>query len=235
MFRESLLESAGAPRNAKRWPIAAAFAAEICVAAFLVAVPLLSTGVISVAARVPHPMALERPDLRQAPRPSASARAQVAHRLVVPIVTAALRSRIIDDSIRSSDPPEAAPPANIGAHIGIHDLPFAGPARPPELVNQKNKPPLVLSHLSEAQLLIRVEPVYPRIAIITHTEGEVRLHAIIAKDGSIQSLSVTSGVPILARAAIDAVRQWRYKPYYLNGEAVEVETIITVNFKKTND
>jgi len=102
-------------------------------------------------------------------------------------------------------------------------------------VNQKTKPPLVLSHLSEAQLLIRIEPVYPRIAIITQTEGEVRLHAIIAKDGSIQSLSVTSGVPILARAAIDAVRQWRYKPYYLNGEAVEVETLITVNFKKTND
>ena len=235
MFRESLLESACAPRKGKRWPIAAAFAAEICVAAFLVAVPLLSTGEISVAAHVPHPMALGRPDLRQAPRPSAGARALVAHPLVVPIVTTGARSSIADYSIRSSDQQQAGPPNNIGAPIGIPNLPFGGPARPPELLNQKSKPPLPLSHLSEAQLLIRIEPVYPRIAIITHTEGEVRLHAIIAKDGNIRSLSVTSGVPILARAAIDAVRQWRYKPYYLNGEAVEVETIITVNFKKTND
>jgi periplasmic protein TonB len=60
----------------------------------------------------------------------------------------------------------------------------------------------------------------------------VRLHAIIARDGTIQSLNVISGHPLLASAALDAVRQWRYRPYLLNGEAVEVETFITVNFRK---
>jgi TonB family protein len=89
-----------------------------------------------------------------------------------------------------------------------------------------------VSHLSEAQLVNRVEPVYPHIAALTGIQGQVKLHAIIARDGSIQSLNAISGHPLLVRAALDAVGQWRYRPYYLNGEAVEVETFITVNFRK---
>jgi protein TonB len=80
-----------------------------------------------------------------------------------------------------------------------------------------------------------VEPVYPKIANITGIRGEVKLHAIIARDGSIQSLNVTSGHPLLAAAALEAVRQWRYQPYILNGDAVEVETLISVNFKRAGD
>jgi len=74
--------------------------------------------------------------------------------------------------------------------------------------------------------------VYPRIAVISGVQGEVKLHAIIARNGTIQSLNAVSGHPLLIRAAIDAVGQWRYRPYVLNGEAVEVETIITVNFRR---
>jgi protein TonB len=59
----------------------------------------------------------------------------------------------------------------------------------------------------------------------------VKLHAIIATDGTIQSLNVIDGPPLLAEAAREAVRQWRYRPYILNGRPVEVETLITVNFK----
>ena len=73
------------------------------------------------------------------------------------------------------------------------------------------------------------------IAIISGIKGEVRLHAVIAKDGKIQSLTVVSGHPLLAAAAHDAVMQWRYRPYLLNGEPVEVETFITVSFKGTRD
>jgi protein TonB len=61
-------------------------------------------------------------------------------------------------------------------------------------------------------------------------QGQVLLTAIISKDGSIQDLRVLSGHPLLVQAALDAVRQWRYKPYLLNGEPVEVETTVTVNF-----
>ena len=60
----------------------------------------------------------------------------------------------------------------------------------------------------------------------------MKLHAIIARDGSIQSLNAISGHPLLVRAAAEAVGQWRYRPYILNGEAVEVETFITVHFRK---
>jgi TonB family protein len=96
----------------------------------------------------------------------------------------------------------------------------------------KPGPTRIISVLSEAQLLNRVEPVYPRIAIAAGVQGQVKLHAIIARDGRIMSLNVISGHPLLVRAAEDAVSQWRYRPYYLNGEAVEVETFVTVNFKK---
>ena len=93
-------------------------------------------------------------------------------------------------------------------------------------------PKRIISQLSEGQLVNRVEPVYPHIAAISDIQGQVKLHAIIGRDGRIQSLSAVSGQPLLVRAALEAVEQWRYRPYVLNGEAVEVETLITVNFKK---
>ena len=77
------------------------------------------------------------------------------------------------------------------------------------------------------QLISRVDPVYPD----TDAEGSVVLHAIIAPDGTVQQLAVISGPPPLQQAAVDAVRQWVYKPYLLNGEPTAVDTTITVNFK----
>jgi periplasmic protein TonB len=83
----------------------------------------------------------------------------------------------------------------------------------------------------EAQLITRIEPQFPSLAIQTKTQGTVRLHAIISRDGRITSLDVLSGHPFLVKAALDAVRQWRYRPTLLNGEPVEVETSITVIFR----
>ncbi|MGA9884138.1 MAG: TonB family protein [Candidatus Acidiferrales bacterium] len=81
-----------------------------------------------------------------------------------------------------------------------------------------------------ARLLLRVQPEYPRLATLLHLSGVVRLRAIIGTDGSVQQLEVLSGNPILTRAAVLAVRQWRYEPTQLNGQPVEVETSITVTF-----
>ena len=78
----------------------------------------------------------------------------------------------------------------------------------------------------------KVVPVYPRFVLATGVQGDVKLHAIIGKDGSIQSLSVISGPPLLTGAAIDAVSQWKYRPYLLNDDPVEVETYITVSFTR---
>ena len=73
-------------------------------------------------------------------------------------------------------------------------------------------------------------PVYPPLARQARIQGTVVLRAIIAKDGSVENLELVSGHPMLVNAAMDAVMQWQYKPYVLNGAAVEVQTTINVNF-----
>ncbi|HEV2729872.1 MAG TPA: energy transducer TonB [Terriglobales bacterium] len=85
--------------------------------------------------------------------------------------------------------------------------------------------------VSQGMLIKRVQPVYPSSAKQMRLEGTVQLMASITKDGRISSVKQLSGDAILGRAAIDAVRQWKYKPYFLNGEPVEIQTQITVNFK----
>jgi protein TonB len=85
--------------------------------------------------------------------------------------------------------------------------------------------------VEQALLVYRVEPRYPALARQMHLEGTVRLHAVIGIDGAVRELEVESGHPLLARAARDAVLQWRYRPTRLNGEPVEVETTITVIFE----
>lgn len=76
----------------------------------------------------------------------------------------------------------------------------------------------------------KVQPVYPPIAIQARIQGAVLLRAVISKNGTIENLAVESGHPMLVKAAIEAVRQWRYRPYFLNNEPIEIETEITVNF-----
>lgn len=105
---------------------------------------------------------------------------------------------------------------------------------PPAVDSRKSeatRPLKVSGGIEEAQLISRVEPRYPQLAVITKREGTVILHAIISRDGRINFLEVVSGPPLLVQAACDAVRQWRYRPTLLNGESVEVETTITVNFR----
>jgi protein TonB len=80
------------------------------------------------------------------------------------------------------------------------------------------------------RILNKTMPVYPPIAKAAHVGGTVVLHAMISKNGTIEHLEAISGPPMLQGAAIDAVRQWRYQPYLLNGDPTEVDTTITVNF-----
>jgi TonB family protein len=79
-------------------------------------------------------------------------------------------------------------------------------------------------------ILTKVDPVYPPEAKEKHVQGAVILHAIISKQGTMENLSVISGNGMLVASAMDAVRQWTYRPYLLNGQPVEVETSITVNY-----
>jgi protein TonB len=85
--------------------------------------------------------------------------------------------------------------------------------------------------VSQGLLIKRVQPQYPQAALAVRAQGAVQIEATVNKEGIVVSPKVLSGDPILARAAVEAVRQWRYKPYYLDGQPVEIQTQITVNFK----
>jgi periplasmic protein TonB len=87
-----------------------------------------------------------------------------------------------------------------------------------------------VSRMMEGNLIFRVQPDYPSLARQVRVQGQVVLRAMISREGGIENLQVLSGHPMLVKAAVDAVRQWRYRPYVLNGEPVEVETQVTVNF-----
>ena len=89
---------------------------------------------------------------------------------------------------------------------------------------------LRVSRMMEGNLIHRVQPVYPHIAQQARIQGTVILRANINRVGAIENLEVITGHPLLSPAAVAAVKQWRYRPYVLNGEPVEVETQITVNF-----
>lgn len=92
-------------------------------------------------------------------------------------------------------------------------------------------PPTQVSRgVMEGALIQKVQPVYPHLAVVTRIQGSVVLQAVISREGEIEKLQVVSGSPYLSGAAVEAVRQWRYRPYRLNGVPVEVETQIVVNF-----
>jgi protein TonB len=88
--------------------------------------------------------------------------------------------------------------------------------------------------VSQGLLINRVQPKYPSNALAMRIQGAVQIEATINKEGKITNLKALSGDPVLARSALDAVRQWRYKPYYLDGDPVDIQTQITVNFKLPN-
>lgn len=93
-----------------------------------------------------------------------------------------------------------------------------------------SKPLAVGGDVQSAKLIHQVKPGYPVLARNAHIAGSVKIEAIIGRDGSIQNLRLVSGHPLLARAALDAVAQWRYHPTLLNGQPVEVITLVEVNF-----
>ena len=126
--------------------------------------------------------------------------------------------------------------ANVGIPFGLPmaaQTPIALPPLAPKPVAQpavKSGPVRVGGNVQSAKLIYQVRPLYPPLAKQARIQGTVRLQAAIARDGTIQNLVLTSGHPLLVPPAMDAVRQWRYRPTTLNGETVEVLTQIDVNF-----
>ncbi len=238
MFQETLLESSPTSPRRRRWPMATAFTFQLLVASVLVAVPLLSAGVIPLtSSSMPVPISYDKPaaephDKRPAGGPAAG---RPVHAREIVTMSGAYPILPWREATRSKDSPDPDPRPCFDSHCV--DNPTGPPklfSDGPTIVPKRPDGPVKRSHMDEGMLINRVVPEYPAMAVHSNVQGEVKLHAIIARDGTIQSLSIISGHPMLTRAALDAVQQWRYRPYVLNGEPVEVDTYITVNFKKSN-
>jgi protein TonB len=126
------------------------------------------------------------------------------------------------------------PTSNLIAALAILILSFPAAAQqaspaltPPPQVPQRIR---VSQGVAQGLLVRRVDPVYPPLARQARISGTVVLRALIGTDGSIENLTLVSGHPMLAPAAIEAVKQWKYEPFLLNGQPSKVETEVTVNF-----
>jgi TonB family protein len=120
---------------------------------------------------------------------------------------------------------------NVMASANDSSLPGLIASASPNLLRPTLATVRISQGVSQGLVIKRVQPKYPQAALAIHAGGAVLIEATVNKEGNIANLKVVNGDPILAKAALDAVRQWRYKPYYLDGEPVEIQTQITVNFK----
>ncbi|MCB0220511.1 MAG: TonB family protein [Chrysiogenetes bacterium] len=245
MFEQSVT---GSPR--KPWSFAVSLLAQTAVLALVLAGTLMYTPLLP-AARFAAVL-LEPPPPPPGPPPAPPERT-VAVKPQVFTAELVMPDRIPDKVAIVQDPTDAAPIAQpyvgvpggdqngsrdgvIGAFSTLN--PTVAPPKPPELkVEKKPAPPPapsgpveVSKGVQAARLVHRVEPVYPPLAKQAHVSGAVRLRAVIAADGTVESLQVLSGHPLLIRAAADAIQQWRYRPTMLSGRAVPVSTEIEVNF-----
>jgi protein TonB len=231
MFEDSTFESRGSIHTRSRgWMIAAlAFNGSILLA--LILIPLIYPEALP---RIGMSMLMTAPPPPQQPRP----RPQVDHATVV-------RSDMPDGrmtaprTIPRNIPNSPAGPeildridvASIGGNgPASADSPFR-PAIPPPVVRPAAKGPVRIAGPVEAGLLLyKKVPIYPQIAVAMRKEGTVVLQATISKSGTIENLRVVSGPAMLQQAALDAVQSWRYRPYQLDGEPIEVETTVNVVF-----
>ncbi|WP_348262764.1 energy transducer TonB [Telmatobacter sp. DSM 110680] len=236
MFEDSTFESTGRIKTrSRRWMLAALLLnGSILIA--LVLVPLIYPDALP-SHFIPTLLVAPTPPPPETPTQPVRVRAAAPHdfsELDNGRITAPPR---IPPSIKYSDGPEPPFASNIGAEIssgtpggdGIN--PFG--ARPPVTVVHAPSPSSIRlpSKLVEGNLIFKTIPQYPVIAKATGQQGTVVLQAMISKFGTIENLQVVSGPPMLRQAAMDAVKIWRYKPYLLNQQPVEVETTVSVIFK----
>jgi protein TonB len=237
MFEDSLVESRVAVVSAeKRWTAVASAALQAALAAVVIALPLLHPETLPIhvdAPKVLLPLMPKPPvtvvETERAPSGSTSNFAPPSEsRRLIFIQTAGTETA-------TNDAPSLAPigvgmsgPTGMPVGLGIGE--GHGPAV--SVVTPKPAGPLrISSDLSEGMLLAPIRPVYPAIARAAGVQGSVVVEAVISKTGTIESLHVVSGSMMLQNAALEAIREARYRPYRLNGEAVEVQTTITVNFR----
>jgi protein TonB len=231
MFEDATFESMGTIHTRSRNWMLATFGLNGSILALLVAIPLIYPSALPRIMNIsmleaPAPVEETRPVVRQE-HPSASPTEMPRGVLQAPSFIPT-KPWIPG---RGEDPGIA--PISLdggGPGLGSADNPFGGHRAQP-VVQQVVKPRSISSGVMEGMLINRVLPVYPAPARAMRIAGRVELQATISRDGTIDNLRVVDGPALLRAAALEAVRQWRYRPYLLNGEPVEVETTINVDFR----
>jgi protein TonB len=150
-----------------------------------------------------------------------------APRNIPPTIITQVPTSPVDPGDTPGDPIPGLPssPGAPGGRIPTNTQPvLPPPGNPPPAVARRS----ISEPVQMAQLIHRVEPMYPALARQIHHEGRVELRALISTTGTIESLEVISGDPLLIQSALVAVREWRYRPTILNGRPIEVDTRITV-------
>lgn len=236
MFQDVLLEATPAERRRRKLTLGITLLGEALVIAVLVAIPLLYLDAlpgISIHEAPLTPLSLSAaPHVSgsTAPHPGAahpsSSNAVAIFRAFNPHPLLPYGQARTNEIIGDPGPVGPEP------CCGDSNIPFlpGGGSVPPPVRPAPPRGPQRLSHLDEGMIIKRVEPIYPQIARTAHIEGDVTLRATIGTSGQLENLEVMSGHPMLVRAAIDAVQQWRFKPYVLNGSPIEVQSQITVKF-----
>jgi protein TonB len=240
MFESLALED---PRNTRRrWTTAASFVLEALAVGVLILAPLGYTEAISLridkqlVAPAGHVTSLETKAQPQ-PRPNNNKpQTEFSDNKLIFIGIPKNTKRIVDTirGERDENPGPFVPYATgpQGKDSAIDRLLASNKTGPvgPSTTNATHTSTLRISRLDPGLLIKQVQPIYPRPAQAARIEGTVLLAAVIDTQGRITQLHALSGHPFLIKSAIDAVQQWRYKPYILNGQAVEVETQVSVVF-----
>jgi periplasmic protein TonB len=247
IFADSLLETSWSQHTRRSWTTLTSFGLQAVVIGVLLLVPLLKTvGLPSVLRTVSTPISMGRPDAPSTPHPhTGSASPAPANSTNARFV---FRGHIPPTISTGSDSTSQSPATEaictgICNGIGLPTeglgtgLPFplgggTHPVMPPKPA--PSVPVFRTSSMLEGSLIRKAQPTYPPLAKAARIQGSVVLFAMISKSGTIDNLRVVSGHPMLVQAAMDAVKQWRYRPYILNQEPIEVETQITVNFVLAN-
>lgn len=222
------LESAGV-HPARRWTALVSFTLQAMLIGAALIVPLFRPATLPDATRLrqiflPETQGVQRPQVNSAASNSVASNAPVFPIIVrTGPVHVALVGQTTGESTQAPiiGMPDGTPINNILADTHYQPVP-----KPPTPVTRAAP----ISRLMEGNLLRRVEPRYPAIAVQMGLQGTVVIKALISREGTVEHPQVVSGQPFLSAAALDAVKEWRYRPYYLNGQPVEVETEITVNF-----
>ena len=248
LFADSLLDSDKQERNRRKFASILSFTFQCLLIGVLLMVPLMFTEALPqqqlltfLAAPPPPP---------PPPPPAAEAVARVVRKVQSDLLNSGqLRTPSrIPGKVQMIREDEAPPPlpstggvvggvpggipgGQLGGVIGGIVSQTSSLMVVPKLATATPKRIRISQGVTKGLLIQKIEPKYPLLALQARIWGEVILKAIITKDGEIKELELVSGHPMLTAAAIAAVRQWRFHPYLLNGEPIEVETTVTVTFK----